>query len=117
MSGIKPGPSDPAQEPQAVAWRWQEPGWGDHWVYNPDPSWLEQQDDIIKQPLYTRPVSVLEAKDAEIASKDEVLTEQARATYYWMKRATAAESRITSLERQLAEERNPVIAATRRGAK
>lgn len=42
-----------AQEP--VAWRWQENGWGDYWVYNPEPGWLAEQNNIVKQPLYTSP--------------------------------------------------------------
>lgn len=40
-----------------VAWRWQEKGWGDHWIYNPEPEWLAQQHNIVKQPLYATPVA------------------------------------------------------------
>lgn len=47
-------PPLPKQE-EPVAWRWQESGWGDYWVYNPEPEWLAEQNNIIKQPLYTRP--------------------------------------------------------------
>jgi hypothetical protein len=52
---------------------------------------------ILLDDLCQEAATALEAKDA-------VLNEQAQASYDWMKRAIAAESRITDLERQLAEE-------------
>ena len=42
-------------EPEPVAWRWQQPGWNEHWIYNPEPGWLAEQRNIVKQPLYTAP--------------------------------------------------------------
>jgi hypothetical protein len=44
---VEPGKGAP------VAWRWQQPGWNDRWVYNPDPDWLAEQRNIVKQALYT----------------------------------------------------------------
>ena len=40
---------------EPVAWRWQEESWGDYWIYNPEPGWLAEQNNIVKQPLYTAP--------------------------------------------------------------
>jgi len=44
-----------AGDGEPVAWRWQEEGWGDYWIYNPEPGWLAEQNNIVKQPLYTAP--------------------------------------------------------------
>ena len=44
-----------AGDGEPVAWRWQEESWGDYWIYNPEPGWLAEQNNIVKQPLYTAP--------------------------------------------------------------
>lgn len=43
-----------------VAYRWQEKGWGDYWIYNPEPDWLAEQNNIVKQALYAAPATLTE---------------------------------------------------------
>lgn len=59
-----------AGDGEPVAWRWQEEGWGDYWIYNPEPGWLAEQNNIVKQPLYTAPpadAGMREALGAELS--------------------------------------------------
>lgn len=61
-------PNSAGAEP--VAWRWQEKDWKDYWVYNPDPAWLAEQNNIVKQPLYATPPAIDRETIARISDKE-----------------------------------------------